>query len=70
MDRAVFWLYRLAAGALCLLPLTAVFRLGWALGTLGYYFSGKYRRLVLRNLGIAFGKEKSPAELQDRRAHV
>ena len=64
MDRAVFWLYRLAAGALCLLPLATVFRLGWALGTVGYYISGKYRRLVLRNLGIAFGGEKSPAELR------
>ena len=64
MDRAVFLLYRLASGALCLLPLTAVFRLGWALGTVAYFISGKYRRLVLRNLGIAFGREKSPAELR------
>ena len=64
MDRAVFWLYRLASGALCLLPLSAVFRLGWALGTVTFYVSGKYRRLVLRNLGIAFGGEKSPAELR------
>ena len=64
MDRAVFWLYRLASGALCLLPLTAVFRVGWALGTLAFYVSGKYRRLVLRNLGIAFAKEKSAGELR------
>ena len=64
MDRAVFWLYRLASGALCLLPLSAVFRLGWALGWLGYWVSGRYRRLVLRNFAIAFGREKSPAELR------
>ena len=64
MDRAAFWLYRLAAGALCLLPLSAVFQIGWALGTVAFYVSGKYRRLVLRNLGIAFGREKSPAELR------
>lgn len=64
MHRAVFWLYRLASGALCLLPLTAVFRLGWALGTAAYFFSGKYRRLVLHNLGIAFGAEKTADELR------
>jgi lipopolysaccharide heptosyltransferase II len=64
MDRAVFWFYRLVAGALGRLPLTTVFRLGWTLGAVGYYFAGPYRRLVLRNLGIAFGAEKSPAELQ------
>ena len=64
MDRAAFWLYRLVAGALCLLPLKLVFRLGWLLGTLAYYLAAPYRRLVLRNLQIAFGKEKSRAELQ------
>lgn len=64
MDRAVFWIYRLASGALCSLPLTAVFRLGWVFGTLAYFVSGKYRRLVLHNLGIAFGREKTPAELR------
>ncbi len=64
MDRAVFWLYRLASGALCLLPLTAIFRIGWALGTVAYFVSGKYRRLVLHNLGIAFGREKSAEELR------
>ncbi len=64
MDRAVFWLYRLVSGALCLLPLAAVFRFGWALGTAAYFVSGRYRRLVLRNLGIAFRAEKSPDELR------
>ncbi len=64
MDRTVFWLYRLAAGALCLLPLTAIFRIGWALGTAAHFVSGKYRRLVLHNLNIAFGREKSAEELR------
>ena len=64
MDRAVFGLYRLITGAICLLPLTAVFRVGWALGTIAYFVSRKYRRLVLHNLGIAFGREKTPAELR------
>ncbi|MEO7318432.1 MAG: hypothetical protein ABIZ56_05540, partial [Chthoniobacteraceae bacterium] len=57
-------MYRLASGALCLLPLAGVFRVGWALGTLAFYVSGKYRRLVLRNLGIAFREEKSADELR------
>ena len=64
MDRSVFWLYRLITGAICLLPLTAVFRIGWALGTFTFFVSGKYRRLVLHNLGIAFGREKTSAELR------
>ena len=64
MDRAVFALYRAVAALLCALPLTAVFRLGWALGWLGYWIAPPYRRLVLHNLTIAFGREKSPAELR------
>ncbi len=64
MDRAVFVLYRALTALLCALPLTAVFRLGWALGTLAYWVAPPYRRLVLHNLGIAFGREKSPAELR------
>ena len=64
MDRAVFVLYRAIARALCLLPLTTVFRIGWALGALGYWIAGPYRRLVLRNLTIAYGNEKTPRELR------
>ena len=64
MDRLVFAIYRALSALLCALPLTAVFRLGWALGALGYWIAGPYRRLVLRNLTIAFGREKSPAELR------
>ncbi len=64
MDRAVFGLYRALTALLCALPLTAVFRLGWALGTLAYWIAPPYRRLVLHNLSIAFGGEKSPSELR------
>ncbi len=64
MDRAVFAIYRALSALLCALPLTAVFRIGWALGSLGYWIAPTYRRLVLHNLGIAFGREKSPAELR------
>lgn len=64
MDRVVFALYRALSALLCALPLTAVFRLGWALGSLAYWIAPPYRRLVLHNLTIAFGREKSPAELR------
>jgi len=64
MDRVVFALYRALSALLCALPLTAVFRLGWALGSLAYWVAPPYRRLVLHNLSIAFGREKSPAELR------
>jgi heptosyltransferase-2 len=64
MNRVAFWIYRLVAGSLCLLPLKLVFRLGYLFGTLAYYLAAPYRRLVLQNLKIAFGKEQSRAELR------
>ncbi|EDY18797.1 lipopolysaccharide heptosyltransferase II [Chthoniobacter flavus Ellin428] len=64
MDRLVFAIYRLASAAICLLPLTGIFRLGWLLGSLAYYVASSYRQLVLRNLLIAFHEEKSRAEIR------
>ncbi len=62
MDRFVFAIYRLLAGVIGLLPITVVFRIGWLLGSLGYYVAPPYRRLVLSNLRIAFEGEMSPEE--------
>ncbi|MEQ1861488.1 MAG: lipopolysaccharide heptosyltransferase II [Chthoniobacteraceae bacterium] len=62
MDRLVFLLYRAVAALLRLLPLIVVWRLGRALGSLGYVFGVPYRRLAIHNLAIAFGDEKSAAE--------
>ena len=64
MNRAAFIVFRLASFALCLLPLRAVFLIGWALGRFGYYIAGPYRRLVLRNLHIALGADHSDADLR------
>jgi heptosyltransferase-2 len=64
MDRVVFAMYRVLSGAICVLPITGVFRLGWALGTLAYFVAFPYRRLVLHNLRIAFGAEKTPDALR------
>jgi len=64
MSLLPYLLYRILAGAIALLPLSAGFTLGRALGWIAYYLAAPYRRLVLRNLDIAFGDEKSPAELR------
>ncbi len=64
MDRLGYAIYWLCSRVLGALPLEFVFRLGAALGTLGYYVAPPYRRLVLHNLGIAFGREKTPEELR------
>ena len=64
MDRLVFAIYRLLSSAICLLPIEGIFRLGWAFGSLAYWVAWPYRRLVLHNLRIAFGDEKSPLELR------
>ena len=64
MDRLAFAIYRAASVILGALPLSLVFRLGWWLGALGYWVAPPYRRLVMHNLKIAFGREKSSAELR------
>jgi len=64
MDRLVFAIYRAASSLFGALPIRLVFRLGWWAGWLGYWVALPYRRLVLNNLRIAFGREKSPAELR------
>src|SRR5438067_21797 len=64
MDYAVYLLYRTVIALIAALPLRVVFSLGRALGTLGCWLAWPYRRLVLRNLTIAFGDEKSPREIR------
>ncbi len=64
MQYLAYLLYRLLSGAIALLPLEAAFRLGRGAGLLAWGVALPYRRLVLRNLRIAFGEEKSPEELR------
>jgi lipopolysaccharide heptosyltransferase II len=64
MDRIVFAVYRAASIVLRALPLKLVWWIGRTLGHCAYYLGGKYRRLALRNLGIAFAGEKADAELR------
>ena len=60
----IYALFRCIEGVLWLLPLIVVWYVGRVLGTLAYFLGGRYRQLALHNLHIAFGREKSAAELQ------
>ncbi len=58
----VYALFRCVEGILMLLPLIVIWHAGRVLGTLAYFLAGKYRKLALHNLRIAFGREKSESE--------
>lgn len=64
MERLIFWIYRAISGAVAMLPLDVAFGLGLCLGRIGWWLLPPYRALVLANLTIAFGEEKSPAEIR------
>lgn len=64
MDRFVFAVYHSVSLVLRALPINLVWWIGRVLGSCGYYLGGKYRRLALHNLRIAFGNEKSDAEIR------
>ncbi|HET6407720.1 MAG TPA: lipopolysaccharide heptosyltransferase II [Chthoniobacteraceae bacterium] len=64
MDRFVFVAYRTASVFLRALPLKLVWWIGRAFGYIGYFLGGKYRRLALHNLWIAFGDQKPKEELR------
>ncbi len=60
MELIVFWLYRALGNTIGLLPLGGAVRAGRMLGWLGYWLAGKYRRMAIHNLTIAF------PEMRDR----
>ncbi len=64
MEFLIYGLYRAAAFVLSALPLTLVFRLGQLGGWLCYEFLAPYRRLAIANLTIAYGRERTPAEIR------
>jgi lauroyl/myristoyl acyltransferase len=53
-DYIIYLIYRAVGWLLGCLPLSWVFRLGQAVGWLGYNFLGGYRRLAWANIQIAF----------------
>jgi lipopolysaccharide heptosyltransferase II len=63
-DFVVYLLYRAGLAVVAALPLPFLFAFGQFLGVCAWMFSGKYRRLAMRNLEIAFANEKSTRELR------
>ena len=63
MNTLIYWLGRTLIVMIQALPLPFVARLGRCSGGLAYHLTGRYRRVVLDNLTMCFGHEKSPAEI-------
>src|SRR5215211_3074779 len=64
LDFVVYLLYRAGLAVAAALPMSFLFTFGEVLGVCAWLFSGKYRRLAMRNLQIAFANKKSPRELR------
>lgn len=64
MDSILYLLARAVIGLLQSLPLRTVARLGRVGGTLAYWLDARHRKVVLTNLTMCFGKEKSREEIR------
>ena len=64
MDTLIYLVARAVVAFIQALPLNFVARAGRALGGLAYHLTARYRRVVLQNLTLCFGPEKSPAEIR------
>jgi len=64
MDYLLYWFARSGVALFQALPLRVVARLGRAGGALAYWIDARHRRVVLRNLTMCFGAEKSAAEIE------
>jgi lipopolysaccharide heptosyltransferase II len=64
LDFSIYLLYRAGSAVVNVIPLRWLFFVGEAGGFLAWVLLPHYRRLAQRNLTIAFGKEKSTAELR------
>jgi KDO2-lipid IV(A) lauroyltransferase len=65
MNTLIYWFGRALLAGVQALPLRVVARLGRACGGLAFYLTGRYRRVVLNNLTMVFGKEKRPEEIRE-----
>lgn len=64
MNALLYWTVRLLIGALQLLPLRLLARIGRLGGALAWRIDARHRKVVLDNLTAVFGQEKSAAELE------
>jgi KDO2-lipid IV(A) lauroyltransferase len=60
--KAVHWIFLGFKGLIRFLPRTICLALGRILGRTVYFFDKKHREIALKNLGIAFGEEKTGAD--------
>jgi len=65
MDALIYAIARTLVAIIQTLSLPAAARLGRVLGGLAFRLSGRYRRVVLQNLTLCFGQEKSAAEIYE-----
>ena len=63
--RLEYFGFRLLEKGLCLFSLPSVFSIGEFFGRIGYRLAPRVRRIVLRNLRIAFRDEKPQEELEE-----
>ncbi|HEY4415038.1 MAG TPA: hypothetical protein VGO57_05035 [Verrucomicrobiae bacterium] len=63
MNTLLYWFGRMFITAIQLLPLNWVARLGRAAGALTFHLDARHRRVVVQNLTLCFGSEKSAAEI-------
>ncbi|HZL78975.1 MAG TPA: hypothetical protein VFC17_08980, partial [Candidatus Limnocylindrales bacterium] len=63
MNTLLYWLGRAFIAFIQALPLKLVARLGRAGGAPAFYLDGRHRRVVLNNLTLCFGQEKSAEEI-------
>ncbi len=68
-DYLVYLVYRAIGFVLGLLPIAVTFRLGQALGWIGYWLLPGYRRLALANLRIAFPEWSNDARINCVKKH-
>ena len=64
MDRFVYFIFRSFSQFLSFLPIVAVYRIGAVIGGLSHWILVPYRRLVIDNMTLAFGGEKTPGEIR------
>lgn len=60
----IYVCYRCMETVLAMLPLVFVWHIGRCLGLIAWFVAGKYRRLVVNNLRIAFGRERDEEWIQ------
>jgi KDO2-lipid IV(A) lauroyltransferase len=65
MNFLLYWLVRGLVAAVQALPLPFVARLGRAGGALAFRLDARHRRVVVQNLAMVFGGEKSAAEISE-----